>query len=91
MIAMKDHVDIAERQLWNAFKKAYRESHPSEIGNTQYYERLRNLYKDQSHPTLHPWIRNCHHERQNQRVAEFETISRILTYVRTQIEMLEQA
>ena len=75
---MKDHLDIAERKRWNAFKKAYRTSHPSQIRNKQYHKHVRTIYRDQDKPNLEPWICNCPHERQNQRVAEIETISRIL-------------
>ena len=75
---MKDHIDIVERKLYNAFKKTYRESHLHEKRNTKYYERLRKLYKDQHKPSIEPWIRNRHHERQEPNVTEFKAIFRIL-------------
>ena len=72
---MKDHIDIVERKLYNAFKKAYRESHLHEKRNTKYYERLRKLYRDQDKPNLDFWIRNHNHERQAPNVTEFTAIS----------------
>ena len=56
MNAMKDHVDIAERQRWNAFKKTYRESHASKIRNTQYHKHVRTIYRNQDKPNLDPWL-----------------------------------
>ena len=50
-------------------------SHLHEKRNTKYYERLRQVYKDQHKPSLEPWIRNRHHERQEPNVTEFKTIS----------------
>ena len=99
---MKDHLDIAERKRWNAFKKAYRKSHPTQIRKNQYHTHVRTIYRDQDKPNLEPWICNCHHERQNQRVAETEQYleylmqdptcnAKLLAYVRTQIEILKQA
>ena len=54
---MSDHADINERQQWNAFKKAYRKSHPHEKRDTKYYEYLRKLYRDRNEPNLKPWLK----------------------------------
>ena len=75
---MKDHTDVAERHKWNAFKAEYRKSHPTQTRNNHYYEHVRKLYKDQNKPSLEPWIRNRHYERQEPNVTDFEAISRIL-------------
>ena len=56
MSAMKDHLDIAERKRWNAFKKAYRTSHPTQIRNNQYHTHVRTIYRDQAKPNLEPWL-----------------------------------
>ena len=54
---MKDHADIVERWRWNAFKREYRKSYPSQNRNTRYYTRLRHLYAQQSQPNLEPWVK----------------------------------
>ena len=53
---MTEHKDVAGRQQWNAFKKDYRKSNPTQIRNTQYYEHVRQLYQDRNAPTLEPWL-----------------------------------
>ena len=54
---MHDHIDAHERRRWNAFKKAYRESHPTKIRNHQYHKHVRALYKTKGVPNLEPWLK----------------------------------
>ena len=60
-MSQQEHIDFMGRLRWNAFKYAYRKSHPTEIRNSKYYANVRKLYKDQGVPTLYTWLTRFKH------------------------------
>ena len=54
-----EHGNAAERQRYNAFKLAFRKSHPELKRDTRHYEHVRALYKAQGDTTLDVWLEPC--------------------------------